>query len=218
MLAVALLGARQWRVVAGAAVAAAGQLAVAWAAAGSWVMAQYVGTLWRLTLNPDLIEVYPSEVHSIRGFLQLLIPSPPIVSVCAGVGSLVALVVAVRCWRPAHRGDLGRTLSVRWGLLALLTLVASPHLVSYDLLLLTVPLLLLADWTALYFAPFSGMIVARLTGIQLSVIVMVALAWRLAALCRRPIAVDLTEACDRRAEAGGGIVPEFQHARVAVEY
>jgi hypothetical protein len=234
VLAVALLAARQWRVVAGAAAAAAGQLAVAWAAAGSTVMAQYIGTLWRLTLNPDLIEVYPSEIHSIRGFLQLLIPSPGMVSVCAGVGSLIAVVVAVRCWRPAHRGALGRTLGVRWGLLALLTLVASPHLVSYDLLLLTVPLVLLADWTArhpadqaraaialmlplLYFAPFSGMIVARLTGVQLSVIVMVALAWRLAILCRRPIA-DLTEACDRRAEAGGGIVPEFQHARVAVEY
>lgn len=229
VLGVALLAARQWRAVAGAAVAVAGQLAVAWAAAGSSVLAQYAGMLWRLTLNPNLIEVYPSEIHSLRGFLQLLIPASGIVSVCAGVGSVVALGVAVRCSTPAQSDDAGRTLSVRWGLLALLTLVASPHLVSYDLLLLTVPLLLVADWTArhpadqasapialmlplLYFAPFSGMIVARLTGVQLSVVVLVALAWRLAILCRR------SEPRDCRAETGAGIVPEFQHARVAVEY
>src|SRR5438876_107062 len=83
-------------------------------------------------------------------------------------------IAAVRCWSKA--GQLG----LRWGLLALLTVLASPHLISSDLVLLTVTLLTFADWTVrhqehhasapvgvmlmlLYFAPFSGMIAARLT-------------------------------------------------------
>jgi hypothetical protein len=235
VLGVVLIAARQWRIVAGAALAGAGQLAIAWLAAGSAAMAQYLHELWLLGLDPTLIEVYPSEIHSLRGFLQLLIPSSRIVSICAAAGSIVALIVAVRSWSARRNDDSQRTLALRWGLLVLLTVIASPHLVSYDLLLLTVPLLLFADWTSrrpgdsgsafvavmlplLYFAPFGGMVIARLTAVQVSVIVMVALAWRVAVLSRRPIAVGVVEARNGRAEAGGGVVAEFQHARVAVEY
>lgn len=238
VLGVVLLAARQWRIVGGALLAVAGQLGVAWAVAGSNVMAQYIRELWQLTLNPSLIEVYASEIHSLRGFLQLLIPYSRVVSVCAGAGTLALWIVAVRCWRAADPADAGRSrhelLGLRWGLLVLLTLIASPHLVSYDLLLLTIPLMLFADWAVrdhdrkasapvavmlplLYFAPFSGMIVARLTGVQVSVIVMSAVAWRVAIVSRRT-GVDWSDAHESRTQTGGGVVPEFQHARVAVEY
>ena len=98
-------------------------------------------------------------------------------------------VLAVDGWR--------RTTSVelRFGLVVLLTVLASPHLLSYDLVLLTIPLIVLADWIVrtpdhplrqtialllvpLYFAPLSSNL-ARVIHVQLSVVVMVALAWSL---------------------------------------
>jgi hypothetical protein len=94
------------------------------------------------------------------------------------------------------------SLNVRFGELIVLTILASPHLISYDLLLLTIPLLVFADWAVqhqdrrfsaavpvalvlLYFAPFSGMIVARLIGVQIAVIVMAWVAWMMGARASR---------------------------------
>jgi hypothetical protein len=90
--------------------------------------------------------------------------------------------------------------------LIVLTVLASPHLITYDLLLLTVPLLLMADWAArhrdhalgpwvrallvlVYLAPFSAMIVARLTGVQVSVVVMAVLAWLMHQIARESLAI-----------------------------
>ncbi|MGH9309805.1 MAG: hypothetical protein ACRD1U_10550, partial [Vicinamibacterales bacterium] len=82
--------------------------------------------------------------------------------------------------------------AVKWGQIVLLTVLVSPHLLAYDLILLTIPLLVFADWCVrcwpargaaaiaallvpLYFAPFSGNL-ARVVHVQLSVVVMCALA------------------------------------------
>jgi hypothetical protein len=79
--------------------------------------------------------------------------------------------------------------------------LASPHLLTYDLILLTIPLLVFADWAVahqehprqpwiarllllLYLAPFSSNLV-RLVPIQLSVVVMVALVSMLATISVR---------------------------------
>jgi alpha-1,2-mannosyltransferase len=184
---IVLLATRQWRVVAGAGIAAVAQLGIGWLAGGTDAMAAYFKVLWRLLLNPSLVQLYPSEVHSLRGFFQLLLPWPPVVALCSMIGLVVAVVVAVRSWSsPAP-------LTVRWALLVLLTVLASPHLVAYDLILLTVPLLVFADWCArnvdhplqprvalllvlIYLAPFSGNL-ARVIHVQLSVVVMAILAW-----------------------------------------
>ena len=185
---VVLIVSRQWRAVAGAAVAVAGQLAVAWIAAGSATMTRYASELWLLVRDPRLVETHASELHSLRGFVHLLVPYPSVVTVCAMAGLIVAVVLAVRTWSSTA------PLHLRFGEIIVLTILASPHLVSYDLLLLTVPLLVFADWAArnprhrlaaavsvslalLYFAPFSGMIVARLIGVQVSVVVMSLVAW-----------------------------------------
>ena len=194
VLGVVLLGAREWRIVAGAATTAAGQLGVAWLAAGSGTMAAYFTALWTLVLDPRLVQIYPSEIHSVRGFFQLLIPSPRVVSLCFLVVLVALLVLAVRSWtRPAP-------LAVRWGQMVLLTVLGSPHLITYDLVLLTVPLLVFSDWVLrhpdhrlgpdislllvlLYFTPFSSHL-ARLTHVQISVVVMAVLAWRVYSVCR----------------------------------
>jgi len=192
VLAVVFVAAGEWRVVAGAAVAGAGQVAIGWLVAGTSTMAKYFETLWTLARDPGLVQLFPSENHSIRGFLQLLAPRfAPALSVLL---SLAALALAVRIWRS------DRSLPLRWSAMVVLTILASPHLLSYDLLLLTIPLILIAAWAVehydnalrpsitivlvlLYFAPFSGNLFAMLTHVQVSVVVMALLAWRLAELC-----------------------------------
>jgi alpha-1,2-mannosyltransferase len=188
LFAIVLVAARQWRVVGGAAAAVGAQLAIAWITAGSQSMMRYGAELWLLALNPQLIAKHASELHSVRGFVNLLVPNATIVTVCGVVALIAAIALAIRTWSSAG------PLSARFGALIVLTILASPHLISYDLLLLTLPLLLFADWAAqhadhryraavslslvlLYFAPFSGMIVARLIGVQISVPVMMLLAW-----------------------------------------
>jgi Glycosyltransferase family 87 len=179
---------REWRIVAGAAAAAAGQLVLALLAAGVNPIVQYAHVLWTLFRNPQLVEFYPTELHSLRGFFQLLVGSPAAVSVCFALGLGCIVIAAVRSWHGSA------PLPLKWSALVLLTVLASPHLIAYDLVVLTLPLLVLADWAVrhpghplragislllvlVYFAPFSS-IIARFTGVQFSVLVMVALAWR----------------------------------------
>jgi alpha-1,2-mannosyltransferase len=201
VLGLVLLMARQWRVLTGAAAAVASQLAVAWLVTGMTSLTQYAHVLWTLMLNPRLVEIYPTEMHSLRGFFQLLIESPTAVAACFLVAILGVLAAAVRSWF-SHAPP-----SMKWGQLVLLTVLASPHLITYDLVLLTIPLLVFADWAVqhpdhhsrsgvslllvlAYFAPFSGSLVAQFTGVQLSVAVMAVLAWRIYSICTADLGAD----------------------------
>jgi hypothetical protein len=84
----------------------------------------------------------------------------------------------------------------RFAALSLATLLASPHLLTYDLLLLVVPIALLTDWIVdatdrppsgvwlailamLYFAAWPGTLLARVYGVQMSTVGMVMGLWLL---------------------------------------
>ena len=138
------------------------------------------------------MQIYPGEVHSLRGFAHLLTGSAVVLSVVSVVALVSTVWLGVRAWKSTM------SLTVKWGLLVVLTVLASPHLLTYDLILLTIPLLVFADWAAahqehpqqpwiarllflLYFAPFSSNLV-RLVPIQLSVVVMVVLVAMLASI------------------------------------
>ena len=194
VIAVVLLAARQWRVVAGAVTAVLGQLVVGWLVAGSAGLIGYGRVLWTLTRNPALVQIYPSEVHSVRGFLQLLVPSPAVVTGMSLVVLVTVALAAVRSWRS------GAPLALRWGLVVLLTVLGSPHLLSYDLLLLTLPLIVFANWALqnpdhrlqpavslllvlMYLAPFSSNL-TRLIGVQVSILAMACLAWCVYVVCQ----------------------------------
>ena len=187
VIALVMILAGEWRFVAGAAAAASAELAGAWLVSGSNVMGQYVGVLVTLARDPSLVQIYPGEVHSLRGFVHLLTGSPVVVSVVAVLAVVAAVWTGVRAWK----SDM--PLTVKWGLLVVMTVLASPHLLTYDLVLLTIPLLVFADWAVahrehplqpwvsrllllLYLAPFSSNLV-RLVPIQLSVVVMLLLVW-----------------------------------------
>jgi hypothetical protein len=177
----------EWRVVGGAIAAAAAQLSLAWAISGSDAMMDYFRVLWTLARNPALVQIYPTEVHSLRGFFQLLVPAPVVLSAVTLMALVGVLTVAVKTWKS------GGTVAVKWGQLVILSILASPHLLTYDLVLLTIPLIAFAAWALthrdhrlqpwvgrllllLYLAPFSSNLV-RLVPIQLSVVVMVLLVW-----------------------------------------
>jgi hypothetical protein len=187
VLGIALIFAAEWRTVAGAAVAGLAQAGLAWAVSSTFVMQQYVDVLWRLLRNPALVQIYPTEVHSLRGFLQLLFPDSPFVGFVSLAGMVALLAIGVRVWRSG--GNIG----LRWGTMVLLTILASPHLLTYDLLLLSIPLLTFGEWAAnnrgdrrqgaakvclllLYLAPFSSNL-TRLWPVQLSVIAIATLTW-----------------------------------------
>jgi len=205
IIGIVLIAAREWRTVAGASITALGQLGVAWLVAGSAAMLAYFRVLWTLLLNPALVQVFPSEVHSVRGFAQLLIQSSAVITAVSLAALVIAMVGAARVWRS------GAPLGVRFALVMMFTMLGSPHFLTYDLLLLTLPLLVFADWAmthrddgrqpavalllvALYLSPFSSQIVARLTHVQVSTLAMAATAWLMSvvALSRTPGATQQT--------------------------
>jgi alpha-1,2-mannosyltransferase len=188
----------EWRIVAGAALAASAELSVAWLVSDIKTMGEYVRVLWTLVRNPSLVQIYPGEVHSVRGFVQLLLPSTPAIASIAG---LLALVLAV--WLGVRAWKSDAPVTWKWGQLVLLSVLASPHLLTYDLILLAIPLIVFADWAlthpenplqprsarlllVLYLAPFSSNVV-RLLPIQWSVVAMVALAWTMSRALRGPL-------------------------------
>jgi Glycosyltransferase family 87 len=200
---ITLVAAGEWRIVAGAATAAGAQIALAWAVSSTFVMRQYVDVLWRLLRDPSLVQIYPTEVHSLRGFVQLLIPRSPLIGLVSLVGTLVLLAIGIHVWR--SKCEMG----LRWGVLVLLTILASPHLLTYDLVLLSLPLLTLANWAVghrddrrhrvmsvflllAYLAPFSSNL-ARLWPVQASVVAIGALTWLGVSLSRKanPFSDDL---------------------------
>lgn len=191
--ALVILLSHQWRIASGALLTTMGQLAVGWVVDGTRGLAEYGAVLWRLLRDPSLVQLFPSEVHSLRGFLQLLLSSPTVVAAGALAGLAVAVIVGWRCWTSAA------PVKVRWAQILLLTILAAPHLLSYDLLLLTLPLLVMAEWSVrhvdhplrpavavllvlLYVSPFSSSL-ARLIAVQLSVLAMIAAVWCVYRIC-----------------------------------
>lgn len=182
---------REWRLLAGLAMGAGAQLLVDLAVVGPLGMRQYIGVLINLAQRPELVQFFPAESHSVRGFVRLLLPWPGLVTVTGLVAIPLATWLAVRVW---HRHHDWRP---RWSALVTAALLASPHLLTYDLLLLAVPLVLIADWqieasrgdtpeewrwglALLYFGAWPGTFIARLYHVQISTVGMLLVLWLLA--------------------------------------
>ena len=183
--AVIFLFAREWKVVAGAILAALAQLSIGWLYYGTPAMREYLSALMNVRDVLPMLEPRPYQMHSLHAFWSLLIPWPPLAFVLYAATAVAVLAVAARCWR-------GKTsLGLRYSALMLATVLVAPHLTVYDLLILAPALLLLADW-AVRNNPTSSVAImpiliylcyplfllgplARLTHLQLSVIAMTGL-------------------------------------------
>ena len=200
--AVVFLLTQQWKIVAGAVMAATVQLAVGWVHYGTEIMRNYWRALTHVEEVLPLLEPRLYQTHSLRSFWSLLLPWPRVAFVLYLVSAVGVLLVAVRLWKS------GSALGLRLSTLLLATVLVSPHLTVYDLVILAPAFLLLADWSVAHrdeqFAPQIQQLLyfcyplfligplARLTHVQLSVVALTGLLW----ICRRvgPIKTSPTPA------------------------
>ncbi len=146
-------------------------------------------------INAAELNLAPIQMHSLRSFWALLIPSPTIALTFYALTSIITIVLAIAAWRSQA------ALSLRFSALILAAVLVNPHLFVYDLLAMAPALLLIVDWclanrqhklssSVLVFCylafvlPLFGPL-SQWTRIQLSVIVFAALLWTLFCIGRR---------------------------------
>jgi hypothetical protein len=184
-----LLLAHAWKMLSGLILSSSLQLALTRIHFGPSLMHAYVDTLhhpsrWIATAELSLA---PIQMHSLRSFWMLLIPSSGIALTLYLVSSLSVVWVAAAIWKSKS------PLALRFSALTLAVVLVNPHLFVYDLLVLAPALLLVTDWTlgnephpstpgfrVLVYLVFALTLLgplSRWTHLQLSVIAFVALLW-----------------------------------------
>ena len=134
------VGAGEWWIVLGAALAAFGQVGAGVLFYGPAVLLPYFHALTRIPSVAAEMEPFTYHIHSWRGFFELLRLPAPIAFAAYVIASLGTLAAALVCWR--RRGPL----AVRYSVFVIATILVDPHMYVYDFLLLTPALLLLWDW------------------------------------------------------------------------
>jgi hypothetical protein len=125
----------------GALLAAIAQLSAGWLYYGTPVLRDYFYHLVHVRSLFSQLEPRPYQMHSLRSFWAMLIPWPHFGFALYIITAIAALGIALYCWR-------ARTpLNLRFAALLVATVLVSPHLTVYDLVILAPAYLLLADWT-----------------------------------------------------------------------
>ncbi len=174
----------------GAIAAAIAQLSVGWLYCGTSVMRDYLQHLMRVRDVFPQLEPRPYQMHSLRSFWGMLIPWPQVAFGLYVATALAVLAIVLLSWKSSA------SLSLRFSGLLIATVLVSPHLTVYDLVILAPVFLLLADWDAAsnafmgrrvggllylsYALPLIGPL-SHWTHLQLSVFAMAALLWT---ICR----------------------------------
>jgi len=183
-----LLLSQAWRPLAGVIISSSAQLAFARMYFGPAVMRAYFDTLWHISrvIAASELSLAPVQMHSLRSFWTLLIPSPQLAFALSILCSIATVVIAVTVWKSSA------PLAIRFSALTLAAVLVNPHLFVYDLLALAPALILLADWTftnshsatlrlltyLAFILPLFGPL-SRWTHLQLSVPIFAALLWLL---------------------------------------
>ncbi len=183
--AIALLVVREFRVVIGMAVSAAAQLGIVVLTAGLSSIRAYAEFATKLPrVDALVLAVKPYQMHSLRSFWMLLGAGRFEIELWL-LSSFVVLVILARYWRDEPAEDM------RFAALTLVAMLIDPHLYIYDAVILA-PALIVALERArvlgkavagdgirvgvylLFVCLFLGPL-ARLTHVQLSVLVTLAL-------------------------------------------
>ncbi len=175
-----------WKIVLGAALAAVGELFLGVLYYGIEPFRHWMRILWNLPTVLPLLEPKPYQTHSLRTFSSLLVPWPGLALGLYFLSAVAVLGLTIATWRRRQAVPL----ALRYSVLLFATVLVSPHLTVYDLVILAPGFILLADWlvgqpstsstrrlgTLLYLAytlPLLGPY-AQWTHVQLSVVAMVA--------------------------------------------
>jgi hypothetical protein len=184
--AVVFVLAREWKIIAGAILAALVQLFAGWLHYGTQIMQDYWRALIHVREVLPLLEPRPYQMHSLLAFWALLLPWS-LAFLLYAASATVILALTLRCWKSKA------PLPLRYSALLLATVLVAPHLTVYDLVILAPAFLLLSDWAVGHsrerFVPAVRMLLylsyplfllaslVRITHVQLSVIVMAGLVW-----------------------------------------
>ena len=190
-----LLATRNWRALAGATVAAAGLCAASLAAFGPEIWLRFPP---QLAMMRQVVEgglLHPGKVQTVFAGLQLLLaPLGAAYAAQAVTAVMAAAAVAAFAWRNPRSAAIGP-------LLIAATLLISPYLMDYDLILAAFPLAWLfaegrrtgfrpweqAAMLAAYVLPLGSRVLAMHTGLVVAPLVLGALLW---AALRRASAPD----------------------------
>jgi hypothetical protein len=172
---------------AGAIVSLAAQFGAAAMWFGLGVLVRYVRAL-RLLPDADLLEPRVYDLHSWQGLFSALL-SPAVSTAAWVLVAAVVIVLAVRIWR--SQGPI----SARLALLIVATVLAGPHVVVYDTIILAPALVWLYDWALEHptrrrlmhvttyglfsslFIPFAKWIYVQPSVILLTVVFVAGLIW-----------------------------------------
>jgi hypothetical protein len=177
----------RWRLLAGSALSAVAQIAAGVAYYGVDPFLSWLRTLLHVPALLSSFEPRPYQTHCLRTFWSMLVPWSGVAFVFYVVSAIVVLAGTIAIWKRQE------PLPLKYSALLLATVLVSPHLTVYDLVILAPAILLLTDWfishpsapqgtgTLIYLVcalPLLGP-GTRWTHIQLSVIAMAALLYLL---------------------------------------
>lgn len=129
-----------WRIVAGGAVSAVGQMAAGILYYGIDPFRSWLRTLWHVPALLSDFEPRPYQTHCLRTFWSMLLPWTGVSFALYAISAVVVLACTIAIWKR------GVPLSLKYSALLLATVLISPHLTVYDLVILAPAILLLADW------------------------------------------------------------------------
>jgi hypothetical protein len=192
----------RWRLLAGAALSAAAQIGTGIAYYGVEPLRSWLRTLLHVSALFSSFEPRPYQTHCLRTFWSMLVPWSGAALGLYVISAVVAIAGTVAIWKRQE------SLSLKYSALLLATVLVSPHLTVYDLVILAPAILLLTDWlishasapkgtgTLIYLVwalPLLGPC-TRWTHIQLSVIVMAALLYFIWKMIDKQDRVDVNSA------------------------
>ncbi len=176
-----------WRVVLGASLSALAELSIGVLYYGIEPLRAWFHALRNVRALSAMLEPRPYQTHCLRTFWSLLIPwSAPSIALYL-ITAIVVMAWAIRVWKRSE------SWATRFSQLLLATVLVSPHLTVYDLVILAPAILLMSDWLigqshtrpsrwmgitlyVVYVLPLAGPF-AQWTHLQLSVVAMAVLVY-----------------------------------------
>ena len=175
-----------WKVILGGTLSALAELSIGVVYYGIKPLRAWFHSLWNVRAVSTMLEPRPYQTHSLRTFWSMLIPWSAVSTALYVISATVVIVWTIQVWKRSGPW------APRFSLLLLATVLVSPHLTVYDLVVLAPAILLLSEWlvaqqqtpqctwmgTLLYLVYALPLVpFARWTHVQLSVLAMGALAY-----------------------------------------
>jgi len=185
----------RWKLLAGAFLSASAQVSAGILYYGIKPFGSWLRMLLSVRSTLPAFEPRPYQTHSLRTFWSMIVPWDSLSFALYVLSAAIVLGWTITLWKRRA------ILPLRFSSLLLTTVLVSPHLTVYDLVILAPAFLLLADWLIsqpsagfglgtllylVYFLPLVGPF-TRWIHVQLSVVAMTAVVYLIWRLCVRNV-------------------------------